>query len=173
MFFPRAVAVDPFGKFLYVADGETSAFSIATNGTLTQISGSPYSFGPQNILASSLVVDPLARFLWVDHLYVEIDGFSIDSNTGVLSSLGASLASPNPQIALTIGPSTSTIPMAPDPSGKFLYVLTQPGAVAQNFSISGFAIDPTTGKLTLLSSSPLPLPANTTPVTVAITRKPQ
>jgi len=60
---------------------------------------------------------------------------------------------------------------AADPSGKFLYVLTQPGAVAQNFSISGFAIDATTGKLALLPGSPLSLPANTTPATVTITRK--
>jgi 6-phosphogluconolactonase (cycloisomerase 2 family) len=171
--FPRAVSVDPLGKFLYVADGEVSAFSIASSGTLTQLSGSPYVYGTQDVAASSLVVDPLDRFLWVDHLYVEIDGFGIDSNTGALSYLGTALSSPNPQLALTSAPNTSATPMAADPSGKFFYVLTQPGAVAQNFSITGFAIDPTTGKLAALPNSPLPLPANTTPATVTITVKPQ
>ena len=63
--------------------------------------------------------------------------------------------------------------MAADPSGKFLYVLTQPGDVARNFSISGFAIDPSTGRLTLVPGSPLTLPVNTTPATVLITRKAQ
>lgn len=175
--FPRAVAIDPQGKFLYAADyvagGNLSAFTIASSGTLTQVSGSPYAFGPGNIPASSLVADPLGRFLWVDYLYAAVDGFSIDPNTGALTPLAATLSNPNPYFALTNAPSTSSTPMAADPSGKFLYLLTQPAAVAGNFSISGYSIDPSTGKLTLAPNSPLPLPADTTPATVTITLKPQ
>lgn len=170
--FPRSVTVDPFGKFLYTADGSVSGFSIGSDGRLTQVSGSPYTLGSATA-ATSVLADPLGRFLWVDHGFAAIDCFSINSSTGVLSLLGFPLTSPNPYIAITTSPATSSLPMAADPSGKFLYVLTQPGDVAQNFSISGFAIDPTTGKLTLVPGSPLTLPLNTTPATVTITPKPQ
>ena len=170
--FPRSVTVDPFGKFLYTADGEVSGFSIASDGRLTPVSGSPYMLGSATA-ATSVLADPLGRFLWVDHGFTAIDCFSIDSSTGVLSLLGFPLTSPNPYIAITTSPATSSLPMAADPSGKFLYVLTQPGNVAQNFSISGFAIDPATGRLTLLQGSPLTLPLNTTPATVLITSKAQ
>ena len=173
--FPRSVAVDPFGKFLYTANfsptSDVSAFSITNAGALTQLSGSPYSIGRET--ATSVLADPLGRFLWLDHGPGAIDCLSIDANTGALSLLGFPLTSPNPQIALSEGTNSSAIPMAGDPSGKFLYVLTQPGPGAQNFSISGFAIDPTTGMLTPVSGSPLTLPANTWPATVTITRKAQ
>jgi 6-phosphogluconolactonase (cycloisomerase 2 family) len=119
------------------------------------------------------LADPLDRFLWVDHGFTSIDCFSINSSTGALTLLQFPLTSPNPYIAITTAPNTSAIPLAADPSGKFLYVLTQPGSVAQNFSISGFAIDPSTGRLTLLPGSPLSLPSNTTPATMTMTRKPQ
>jgi 6-phosphogluconolactonase (cycloisomerase 2 family) len=170
--FPRSVAVDPFGKFLFTADGDVSAYSIASDGRLTQLSGSPYTLGAATA-ATSVLADPLDRFLWVDHGFTSIDCFSINSSTGALTLLQFPLTSPNPYIAITTAPNTSAIPLAADPSGKFLYVLTQPGSVAQNFSISGFAIDPSTGRLTLLPGSPLSLPSNTTPATMTMTRKPQ
>jgi 6-phosphogluconolactonase len=174
LLFPRSVAVDPFGKFLYTANysatSDLSAYSITSGGALTQMSGSPFTVGPGTV-ASSVLADPLGRFLWVDYFSLSMDCFSIDSNTGALSRLP--LSSPNSQIALNEAPNSSATPMAADPSGKFLYVLTQPGAVAQNFSITGFAIDPATAKLTPVPGSPLTLPANTTPATVTITRKAQ
>jgi len=176
--FPRSVAVDPFGKFLYTANysamSDVSAFSITSMGTLTQVSGSPYTVGPGTV-ASSVLADPLGRFLWVDYFSFAIDCFSIDSNTGALSEVpGLRLLTYNAQIALPTAPNSSAIPMAADPSGKFLYVLTQtPGPPPQNFYISGFAIDPTAQTLTLVPGSPLTLPVNTPPATVTITRNVQ
>jgi 6-phosphogluconolactonase len=177
--FPRSVAVDPFGKFLYTANydatADVSAFGIAAGaGTLTQLSGSPYAIGANLGSPTSLVADPLGRFLWVDDNFEALSGYSINANTGALSELpGFPLLRPGLQIALNLSGTSSAIPLAPDPSGRFLYLLTQPGAVASNFSLSGYAINPTTGMLTAVPGSPLTLPANTTPITVTIARKVQ
>jgi 6-phosphogluconolactonase len=177
--FPRSVAVDPFGKFLYTANydatADVSAFSIAPGaGTLTQLSGSPYSIGANLGSPTSLVADPLGRFLWVVDSSVALSGFSINASTGALSGLaGFPLLRPDLQIAINLSGNSSAIPLAVDPSGTFLYLLTQPGAVDVNFSISGYAINQTTGLLTAVPGSPLTLPANTTPVTVTVARKAQ
>ena len=98
--FPRSVAVDPFGEFLFTADGDVSAYSIASDGRLTQLSGSPYTLGAATA-ATSVLADPLDRFLWVDHGFTAIDCFSINSSTGALTLLQFPLTSPNPYIAIT------------------------------------------------------------------------
>jgi len=170
---PRSVAVDPFGKFLYTADydptDDVSAFSIAPGaGTLTQLSGSPYPIGANIGNPTSLVADPLGRFLWVVDGFAALSGFSINASTGALSGLsGFPLSSPDLHIAVCLACSSSAIPLAVDPSGTFLYLLTA------NFSISGYAINQTTGILTAVPGSPLTLPANTTPATVTVARKAQ
>lgn len=104
---PAAILVHPSGNFLYVVNenqayqanpnpsqylGSVSAFNIGPGtGVLTPVAGSPFSVG---INAASIGVDPTGSFAYVASTnYVagtykgsaQIQGFSIDSSTGVLS----------------------------------------------------------------------------------------
>jgi 6-phosphogluconolactonase len=64
-----SVAIDPTGKFVYVANagsGNVSAYSIGANGALTPISGSPFAAGGESVAEPfSLAVDPTGKFAYV------------------------------------------------------------------------------------------------------------
>jgi 6-phosphogluconolactonase len=158
---PRAVAVDPFGRFVYTANYETSdvsAFSITPGvGALNPVPGSPFSVGASNP-PSAVVADPLGRFLYVLDFNVGISGFSINPNTGALTML------PGFPISLPI---FSPSPLAVDPSGKFLYVGT--GLSYESPSVYAFAINETTGALTSVPGSPFTVDG--TPQAITVTRK--
>jgi 6-phosphogluconolactonase len=152
---PRGVAVDPFGKFLYTSDfgsfpqANVSAFSITPGiGSLTPVSGSPFNSGESaGDVPEAVAVDPLGRFLYVTNIG-DISGYSINQSTGALSMLAGF-------------PFESVIPLSPlalDPSGKFLYVVTQNAVPSAEASLSGFAIDATTGALSPVPGLPLPIP---------------
>jgi DNA-binding beta-propeller fold protein YncE len=60
-----SVAVDPTGKFAYVANGgdnTVSAYSIGSNGALTPVPGSPFAAGR---IPNSVAVDPTGKFAYV------------------------------------------------------------------------------------------------------------
>jgi 6-phosphogluconolactonase len=161
---PRAIAVDPFGKFVYDANGITndiSAFSITPgSGTLTSVPGSPFTPGP-NANPISLAMHPLGRFMYVENLGVNIIGFSIDPSSGALAMLSG------PPLIVPV----ALIPPAIDPSGKFLYFVSQ-NMNGNGNSLSGFAIDASTGALTPLAGSPFAMPATVgSPVVMTVTRK--
>jgi 6-phosphogluconolactonase len=62
---PISVAVDLFGRLVYVANqasNNVSAYRIAENGVLTPAVGSPF---PAGILPTSLAVDLLGEFVYV------------------------------------------------------------------------------------------------------------
>jgi len=88
---PLYMALDPAGKFLYVSniqDNTVSAFTIsATTGVLTPVVGSPYAVPS----VAGLTVEASGKFLYVSSANA-IAGFSINSSTGALTSLGPSLA---------------------------------------------------------------------------------
>ena len=167
---PRAAAVDPSGKFVYLANftpGNTSmniwAFSITPgSGSLNPVVGSPFSVGAGVNDLTSLTMDPLGRFLYVGDVDENVPGLSINTRTGALSILAGSTTES------TVLPVT---PSAVDPSGKFLYVETQ-NSNSQGTSLSAFAIDQTTGALTPVSGSPFP-DADGKPVALIVVRKPQ
>ncbi len=166
---PRAVAVDPFGKFLYTANyqgGNVSAFGITPgSGVLTQVQGSPFSIGAGTGYGdpSFLTVDPLGRFLYVADFGGGISGFSISPSNGALSMLSGF------PISAQVAGVTS---LAVDPSGQFLYLtnsIGQPPNGSPATSISAYAINETTGVLTPLTGSPYP--ADGIPQSVTVTRK--
>ncbi len=168
---PRAVAVDPFGKFLYTANyagGDVSAFGITPgSGALTQVQGSPFSIGAGTGYGDpgSLAVDPLGRFLYVADFGGGISGFSINPSTGALSMLSGF-----PFSAQVAGVTS----LAVDPSGQFLYLtnsIGQPPNGSPATSISAYAINETTGVLTSITGSPYP--ADGIPQSVTVTRKVQ
>jgi 6-phosphogluconolactonase (cycloisomerase 2 family) len=151
---PVALAVDPRGRFVYVASnangqaGAVWAYVIhQSSGALTGVPGSPFAAGDG---PSWVAADPTGRFLYVaNSTGSSISGFAIDDTTGMLAPLpGSPYAVPFPA-ALAI-----------EPGGRFLYVSggAQPTARA-------FAIDPTTGALAAIGS---PQPVGRSPGSVTV-----
>ena len=98
---PDWVAVDPSGKFAYVADycgigfcasGTVSAFTIdSTTGALTPVPGSPYAAGT---VPNTVAVDPSGKFVYVANECAvdycasgigSVSAFAIDSASGALT----------------------------------------------------------------------------------------
>ena len=151
---PASIAVDPTGKFAYVANGgcpdtfagNVSMFGIdGTTGALTSI-GSPVAadFGPH-----SVTVDASGKFVYVanDGAFEVTGGsvsmYTINAATGALTSTGTidSPCAPPPSPG-----SCSPFSVAVDPSGKFVYA-TNEGGFAPT-SISMYSVNGTTGALT-------------------------
>jgi len=141
------VSVDPTGRFAYVANSgsnSVSAFSIDASGKLTEMTGSPFATGSGPQCVS---VHLSGRFVYVAHSG-GITAYASDAKSGALTQVGA----------VSVGPDATTI--AADPSGNFLYV-----ASVASQSMHTYAVDNTTGVLTLVESSN----ARHAPIFVALT----
>jgi YVTN family beta-propeller protein len=167
---PQSIAVDPAGKFLYVATlgcgggvgGYVSMYTIdPTTGALASV-GPPvptYGYG-----ADSVTVDPLGKFAYVTNsgnvfnYDNEADGilamYTIDATTGALTSTGTIIGN-CPGLCL---PSSMVV----DPSGKFAYVANGGGGVPYNIAM--YTISATTGALTSIGT----IATGTDPLSVAV-----
>ncbi len=133
---PASVAVDPTGKFVYVANSGSSNVSMytinTTTGALTSIGQVSADMNP-----SSVAVDPTGKFAYVTNSgSADVSMYTIDATTGALTLMGSVMA----------GSAPSSI--AIHPSGKFAYVT--------NFgsnSVSTYSINTTTGTLTLIGTA--------------------
>lgn len=152
---PFGVLADPAGKFVYVANADStlSGFEVDPgSGTLTPIPGSPFPTPVEAVLFYT-AADPAGRFLYASFPFTNTVGpsppapipansiaaWSIDSTTGSLTVVSGS-----PFV-------TGNVPgqMVIDPAGKFLYVPN-----AQDRTVSGFTIDAVSGALTPMTGSP-------------------
>lgn len=152
---PDGIAIDPAGRFLFVASGNTPdlfVFTIDPNtGTLAAVAGSPFSLGcvpwwtqtiipPTGCSPGGITVDPSGAFLYVTGGYSNtIYGLSIDPNTGALALL------PDSPVATTPYPAFITT------NGGVVYVTNN----ANPASISTFSLNSSTGGLSPLSGSPV------------------
>ena len=131
---PHAVTVDPSGRFVYVASGQSanvSAYAIdAATGALSAISGSPFAGDIQ------LAVDPTGKFAYVAGGANGILAYTIDSTTGTLTGSGAFAAGDSPY-RVTV-----------DPSGQFAYAVNRGGN-----DISAYSINATSGALTSIGAT--------------------
>jgi len=126
-------------SFLYICDSvndQILGYAInAADGSLTTLASSPFAYGTSNQPGGGLVIDPQNRFLYATDVgAATISGFTIDSSTGALKSLGSSF-------------NTGFAPgrMVIDPADKFLEVAdVGPGLGG----ISSFVLDSSTGMLT-------------------------
>src|SRR5262249_13101203 len=149
-FFPRTIAVDPAGKFLYVTISSsfmgtsTSVYGYAidaASGALVAIPGSPFSAGEN---PASAAVDVSGRFLFVANNANTANGnsvsaFSIDPETGALTPVSGSPFTTSP----------SPLFVASDPSGQYVYVGLDGSA-----GIAAFVMNQSSGALTPIAGSP-------------------
>lgn len=141
-------------QFLYISrtvvnGSEIFGYAInQTDGTLTELTGSPFSFGPGAFGSGpsflSLANAPNTQFLYAVDID-KIDALSVDNTTGVPSIISGSPFTAPGDEQLTI-----------DPSGQFLYVSDgePPGGIL------AFTIGPA-GTLTPVPGSPFVIPNQT------------
>jgi YVTN family beta-propeller protein len=151
---PHSVAVDPSGKFAYVANegcgnstfGNVSMYTInPTTGVLTPI-GPPVNSNDEG--ANAVAVSPAGKFAYVTNwgegdTAGSVSAYTIDVTTGALTPMGT--------IAAPCAPPPSPGGCAPysvavDPSGKFVYVANEGGFAPT--SVSMYGVNATTGALT-------------------------
>jgi 6-phosphogluconolactonase len=152
---PVALAMDPGGKFLFVANrgsNTISVFSVAANAALTEVGVPPCTtqcFAVTDPVA--ITVAPTSDFVYVlDQVDGQIVRFHLDSNTGILTS----------DVALPPVPVGSTpSSMAMNPAGTLLYVTNQ-----GSNNISGFKV----GSGADLTSIGNPTAAGVGPVSAAV-----
>lgn len=139
--FPRSIAIDPAGKFLYTAISDAGTGTSATvdgflidpsTGALTKMAASPFRMATVPVW---IAIDPSGRFLYVGcYNSALISAFTIDPDSGALDAVpGSPFAAPgNPLFVLV------------DPSGQFLYA----GTDSSTAGVLGYTIDQTSGALT-------------------------
>jgi YVTN family beta-propeller protein len=164
---PQSIAVDPAGKFAYVAGsgcsgGYVSMYTInATTGALASI-GPPMPSGDE--AAEFVSVEPSGKFAYVvtpgdiydygNDAYGAVSTYTINPTTGALTSTGAIYGTGVDFCCFNS--------VAADASGKFAYVVNENAGPAGNVSM--YTINATTGALTSTGT----IAAGTTPVTVVV-----
>ena len=149
---PRDAVIDSSGQYLLVTNSlsdNISVYSINSGtGALTEVAGSPFltNMGP-----TAIAITPSGKFVYVTHPLGYVGAFSFSG--GVLAPVAGS------PFASGLGVSA----LAVDASEKYLYA-TNTGAN----TVSGFAINSTSGALTPLQGSPYSSAAGTGPSAIAI-----
>jgi 6-phosphogluconolactonase (cycloisomerase 2 family) len=147
---PEQPLVDPTGKFLYVSNldscgddctGAVSAFKINTDGSLTEITGSPYDADYGTL---GLAITPDGKFLYAMNgqnccsTGADISAYQVDPVSGALSEINGS-----PFNAGAI-PSLAAI----QANGAFLYVIVG----GEGWAVEPFSINAATGALATTDS---------------------
>jgi len=133
--FPISLAVDPNGRFVYVANRNSRSISgyRINNGALAPIGN--FANGTEPF---SVAVDSTGHFVYAANFFTDtVSGYRIDEKTGDLAPIGSFTTGPAP------------ISVAADPKGPFVYV-----ANFNNSTVSGYLIVDGTGELIDLSFSP-------------------
>jgi 6-phosphogluconolactonase len=154
---PWSVAVDPSGKFVYVANEGGLAPTNVSMFTINAATGALTSIGPipAGGRAIAVAVDPMGKFVYVatksdpPGSAGDVSMYTIDASTGALTSIGMTAAGTDP------------VSVAVDPGGKFAYVAN---SVSNNVSM--YTINAMTGDLTSTGT----IVAGTNPVSVAVDR---
>jgi 6-phosphogluconolactonase len=141
---PFGLAVNPSGKVLYANNfpdsqasdlNTVSAFQIASNGTLTPLSGSPSATASSPGFASSvgLAIDPQGKFLFVaDHMAQAIVPFKVDATTG---SLTPASALPTPAASCGVSCHNNSLRVTVHPNEQFVYASNVQAGTVSAFSI--------------------------------------
>lgn len=167
-FAPMSAAVDPSGKFAYVANsgagdiGSVSMYAIDTaTGALKSIgniqppSAPPPS--PGSVSPFSVAVHPSGKFAYVANegggAPTSVSMYTINATSGALTLIG------------TIAAGGRAHSVAVDPTGRFAYVLDDGNSFpGTNNSISMYTVNGTTGRLTSIGT----IAAGLFPTSIAI-----
>ena len=139
---PNGLTIDPTGTYLYVANSGSpsiSIFSIASNGGLTEVQGSPIS--DTYTVPISLIFDVSGKYLYVaNQASNNVASYAISTSSGLPSILTTTTTTG--AFATEASPNF----LAADPNGKYLFVGNQGSAAGiQAFGVSN-------GSLTTLST---------------------
>jgi hypothetical protein len=153
---PGNLATDGLGKYLYVMEagsdhnsGAMEGFSIGSNGALTMIPGSPFTFAMwqlQGEATGKYMIGTTGNVQFISgvddlNLYV----FSINQTNGVLTQV---TKQPTTYSPFTIAA------QPPSSDGEFVYSFSVNDTDTGYNSIEGFQLNTTTGALTELTNSP-------------------
>jgi 6-phosphogluconolactonase (cycloisomerase 2 family) len=147
---PLFGAMTPDGAHYYQTVSslaQVAGFSVsASDGSLTPISGSPFSTG---FFPRTLAIDPASKFLYatISSSFMgtssSVYAYTIDAASGGLTAVA------NSPFTAGENPVSATV----DVSGRFLFVANNANTANGN-SVSAFSIDPDTGVLTPVPGSP-------------------
>ncbi len=147
---PQSIAVDPAGKFAYVASAGCAAQGYVSMYTINPATGALASIAPpvpsQDEGTDWVVVAPSGKFAYVTSSGLfDTDGsvsiYAINGTTGALASAGG-ISGNSPSFCCFNS-------VAVDPSGKFAYAANGGGGLTV---ISMYTINGTTGALTSLGT---------------------
>jgi 6-phosphogluconolactonase (cycloisomerase 2 family) len=153
-----AAAMDPTGRFFYVADNasQIEGFLIdPTTGGLTPLAGSPFTLGANANVPIAIAIHPNGALLYASQTNM-VAIYAIDPGTGSIT--------PTPVAPLSV---TSPGPLTFDPSGQFAYVSSGSTAVSPRTAVLGLTVNTSTGALTPMSGT---LAVGANPSAVAILR---
>src|SRR5277367_2895443 len=146
---PNSAVIDPSGQYLLVTNSfsdDVSVFAIdASSGALSEVAGSPFY---ANTTPTQIAITHSGEFVYVTNPSIGmVTGFSFSG--GVLTQL------PTSPILSGAGAGALTV----DAGDQFLYVANPsasnaPPNQSTNGNISGFAINSSSGELTLIAGSP-------------------
>jgi len=139
---PQFMAVSPTQGFLYVSNGAAgniSAFAIGASGTLTELSGSPFSVGA-GATAAGFAIDPKGQFL-----------YAADSANNKIASFNVAGRPLAPVGSFPAG--TQPVAVAVDATSTFVYS-------ANHVSNDVSAFKSTSGALTQVAGSPYAVQPN-------------
>lgn len=155
-----AAKVTPNGKFLYVVNNASDGISAksvweysinSSTGMLSPIvtAGTPIVFADSG--ATAVTVDPTSKFAYVvDRTSNSISMYIIDTKTGALTP---NVTPSTPLGTLSVAGSTTPFRITFDPSGRFVYVTNQDGAItiytvaSDGTLVNAGTTGPTTGAL--------------------------
>ena len=154
---PYGLSVSPSGTALYatnfpdsqISDLNTvSAFSIASNGALSAITGSPFADANSTsgfASAISILADPSGKFVFVgDHMAQSVVPFTVNPAT---SSLTAASTLPTPAASCGTSCHNNPLRLAVDPADKFLFSTNVAAGTVSVFNINS-------GNLTSIAEVP-------------------
>ena len=155
------VATSP-AKFLYMAtpvEDAIKAFAIGSDGTLSEVPGSPFKETAYDSPAYGIVptgISPSGKDLYaIDYFNEALLHFKIDSSTGALTYVSM------------VSPGFDPGGLAIDPTGTYLYIPSDmPDAMdPESSGILVYKIN-AAGNLSLIPGSPFSIPANSQPTGV-------
>ena len=137
---PYGIAIPSSGSFLYISNTQSnsiSEFQVQSDGSLTQLSSSPFGEGYQS--PTWMLIDKSGKYLYVaNEGSSNLMAYTIGSD-GSLTALSSTIA------PIATGSQPNLI--ASDPNGEFLFVGNQSSPVVQSF-----ALDAGNGALTSVES---------------------